>query len=109
MHIRNSRIEPVKTLAQALLIAIIIGWVANLPTRLSISLYTEQFMAASLGFALLLTFLHFPGWKRPAGEVPLIDVVLGAAGCLSCLYIAARYPTLVNELVYRPWDGVLIG
>jgi TRAP transporter 4TM/12TM fusion protein len=109
MQISSSRIQPVKLVAQALLIAIIIGWVANLPTRLSIALYTEQFMAASLGFALFLTFLHFPGWTRRAGQVPLIDVLLGAAGGLSCLYIAARYPTLVNELVYRPWDGVVIG
>lgn len=105
----SSRLEPIKLVAQSLLIAIIIGWVANLPTRLSISLYTEQFMAASLGFALLLTFLHFPGWTRREGEVPLIDVAFGAAGCLACLYIAARYPSLVNELVYRPWDGVIIG
>ena len=109
MHMQLSRISFVKTLAQALLIAIIIGWVANLPTRLSLSLYTEQFMAASLGLALLLTFLHFPGWTRREGEVPLIDVAFGAAGFCACTYIAARYPTLVNELVYRPWDGVLIG
>src|SRR4051812_18797101 len=109
MNMNASRIEPVKLVAQALLIAIIIGWVANLPTRLSISLYTEQFMAASLGLALLLTFLQFPGWKRRGGQTPLIDVALGAAGCAACFYIAARYPTLVNELVYRPWDGVVIG
>ena len=109
MHMHLSRISFVKTLAQALLIAIIIGWVANMPTRLSLSLYTEQFMAASLGLALLLTFLHFPGWTRREGEVPLIDVAFGAAGFCACTYIAARYPTLVNELVYRPWDGVLIG
>lgn len=105
----STRLQPVKLAAQALLIAIIIGWVANLPTRLSIALYTEQFMAASLGLALLLTFLHFPGWTRKEGETPLLDLALGAAGCFACFYIAARYPTLVNEIVYRPWDGVIIG
>ncbi|MDO9441064.1 MAG: TRAP transporter fused permease subunit [Beijerinckiaceae bacterium] len=103
------RLSPVMLLAQALLIGIIIGWVANLPTRLSISLYTEQFLAASLGLALLLTFLHFPGWKRREGEIPLVDIAAGLAGFAACFYIALRYPVLVNELVYRPWDGVLVG
>lgn len=95
--------------AQALLIGIIIAWVANLPTRLSISLYTEQFLAASLGLALFLTFVHFPGWKRRDGELPLVDLAMALAGLLACAYVAIRYPVLVNELVYRPWDGVLVG
>jgi TRAP transporter 4TM/12TM fusion protein len=103
------RLAPVTLAAQALLIGIIIAWVANLPTRLSLALYTEQFLAASLGLALLLTFLHFPGWKRREGEIPLIDVFVGLAGFAACFYIALRYATLVNELVYRPWDGVLVG
>lgn len=103
------RLDFFKMAAQALLIAIIIGWVANLPTRLSISLYTEQFMAASLGLALFLTYLHFPGWTRKDGEIPLADVAMACAGLFACFYIAIFYPTLVNELVYRPWDGVIIG
>jgi TRAP transporter 4TM/12TM fusion protein len=97
------------TLAQALLIGIIIAWVANLPTRLSISLYTEQFLAASLGLALFLTFISFPGWQRKSGDVPLIDIAAALAGLAACAYVAIFYPTLVNELVYRPWDGVLVG
>ncbi|MDB5597104.1 MAG: transporter, fusion protein [Hyphomicrobiales bacterium] len=97
------------TLAQALLIGIIIAWVANLPTRLSISLYTEQFLAASLGLALFLTFISFPGWQRKSGDVPLIDIAAALAGLAACAYVAIFYPTLVNELVYRPWDGVVVG
>ncbi|MDB5650207.1 MAG: transporter fusion protein [Hyphomicrobiales bacterium] len=103
------RLGPFVTLAQALLIGIIIAWVANLPTRLSISLYTEQFLAASLGLALFLTFISFPGWTRKAGEVHLVDVATALAGFAACAYVAIFYPTLVNELVYRPWDGVLVG
>src|SRR3954468_5317410 len=90
---------------QAILIAIVVGWVLDAPRALGLALYTEQFLALIVGLALPLPFLlvRVNGERRPA---PWYDVIAGAVGLGCCLYIAVRYPVLVTELVYRPWDGV---
>jgi TRAP transporter 4TM/12TM fusion protein len=102
-------IMPVARAAEALLVAMIVAWVAKLPEALSLPLYTEQFMAAALGLCLLLAFLLVPGAKRAEGMVPWVDIALGVVGLATCWYIALRYPTLVTSIVYRPWDGVAVG
>ena len=93
---------------QALLIFMVIAWVINLPSYVGLGFFTEQFLAASLGCALGLVFIANPGFRRDEGRVPLIDVLLGVIGLCSCWYIAIFYQALVTELVYRPWDGVMV-
>ena len=107
----------VRTL-QATLVIFVIGWVLDVPGRLNIALYTEQFLAAVLGVALALTFLMIPlrghdadgGTFVAAGarRVPWYDILAAAAGFAACAYIAIRYPMLVTELVYRPVDGIIV-
>ena len=38
----------------------------------------------------------------------IIDWLCAAAGFGSAFYIALRYPSLVNELVYKPLDGLIV-
>ena len=111
------------TALKAILIAIVVVWIFNIPGRLNIPLFTEQMLAAVLGLALALTFLMFPLGSGAAGEeavaskalgedraarAGIVDLALAAAALTSCFYVALRYPQLIVELVSRPWYGVLI-
>ena len=101
-------VTPAVTALKTLAILLVVAWVLNLPGVMGVGLYTEQFLAAVLACVLALAFLTIPGTKRRPDSVPLHDVAAAAAGFLACAYIAIRYPSLVNELVYRPWDGIAV-
>ena len=111
------------TALKAILIAIVVVWIFNIPGRLNIPLFTEQMLAAVLGLALALTFLMFPLGSGAVGEeavaskalgedraarAGIVDLALAGAALASCFYVALRYPQLIVELVSRPWYGVLI-
>jgi TRAP transporter 4TM/12TM fusion protein len=150
----KSSLRPVSYALQAILVAMVVGWVLDVPARLNIALYTEQFLIACVGCALALVFLTFDrhGGKHGGGKekveitaapgasverlataipepvtpiepgetaaalahpradarIPYYDLIAGAIGFLACLYVAVDYPVLVNELVYRPWDGIAV-
>src|SRR4051794_30811 len=95
--------------AQGLLMALVIGFIFDIPSRFEIGLYTEQFLAAVLGLALFLAFLIFPGFARRDGRVPWIDIAAGAIGLAACWYVAFDYPTLSMTIVYRPPEGIILG
>jgi len=85
---------------QALLIAIVVGWVLDLQRSvLKLNLYTEQLLLAVLGVAIALCFLMT---KRR-----FWDPAAAALGLLLCLYLAWRYPQLSTELTSRPLDGIV--
>ena len=92
---------------QAVLTVLVVGWVLDVPAKLGIALYTEQFLVTIIGLAIALAFL---GARGPAGKarVPWWDVLAAAAGLAICLYIAWRYPVLVNTLTELPLDGILM-
>jgi TRAP transporter 4TM/12TM fusion protein len=105
------RLWPINWILQALLILCVIAYVGDLPVILNIPLFTEQFLATVLGFTLALVYFHCKPGPRPADDsehVPLWDIAAGLAGLAACLYLAWRYPTLVNDMVYRPLDGMII-
>ncbi len=77
----------------------------DVPQRLGFSLYTEQYLAAILAFALGMAFLVAP---RFTGRLRFLDPTLALAGFCAAGYIALSYPTIVNELVYRPVDGLVV-
>jgi TRAP transporter 4TM/12TM fusion protein len=60
-----------------------------------------------LALAMLHTRAHAD--PNPESATPWRDAVAGLGGLAACLYIAARYPDLVNEVVGRPWDALLLG
>jgi TRAP transporter 4TM/12TM fusion protein len=109
---------------QAAIVAIVVVWILNIPGRLQIPLFTEQMLVAVLGLSLALTFLMFPLSFGPTGEealvakaldgkekekpVGILDLLLALASLIACFYVAVRYPSLIQELVLRPWYGVLV-
>jgi TRAP transporter 4TM/12TM fusion protein len=113
-----------KTVLSSAIVLFVVGWILDIPGRLGIELFTEQLLSAVLGLSLALTFLIFPLRARETGEeavakaemsggrgettAGIVDVILSLASLFCCFYIAVRYPRLVTELVYRPWDGVII-
>ena len=115
-------LEPVKTILRAAIVLTVVAWIVDIPGRLSLALFTEQMLVAVLGFALALCFLVFPWRARHGGEIAVaeaemgkaatpagaIDVICAALALAACLYIAVRYQSLITELVYRPWDGVIV-
>ena len=110
------------TALRAAIVLIVVAWIANIPGRLQIPLFTEQLLVAVLGLSLALTFLTVPlSWKDSGEEAvaksliarerkppTLIDYGLAALALASCFYVAARYPALIHELVGRPWYGVMV-
>jgi TRAP transporter 4TM/12TM fusion protein len=107
---------------RAAIIFIVVIWIANIPGRLQIPLFTEQLLAAVLGLALALCFLTFPFASKTTGEEAIvakviegeqnrigwIDVILALLSLGSCFYVAVRYPELIIELATRPLSGVII-
>nr|WP_240457752.1 TRAP transporter fused permease subunit [Halomonas socia] len=77
----------------------------DVPRRIGLSLYTEQYLAAILAFALGMTFLVAP---RFTGRLRILDPVLAFSGFCAAGYVALTYPSIVNELVYRPLDGLIV-
>jgi TRAP transporter 4TM/12TM fusion protein len=107
---------------RAAIVFIVVVWIANIPGRLQIPLFTEQLLAAVLGLALALCFLTFPFASKTTGEeaivakviegeqnrVGWIDIVLALLSLGTCFYVAVRYPELIIELATRPIGGVIV-
>lgn len=94
---------------QALLVAIVVAWVLELPRDwFGLAFYTEQFLVTVIGLALALSFLTVPAHARLAGRVRWWDAAAALLGLALCLYTAWRYPELSNELTSRPLEGVLM-
>jgi len=93
----------------SLLTAVALGWALDVPQRLEIALFTEQFLAAILALTLPLAFLVTSRGRALRGTASGLDIACAAIGFLAAGYVAWRYPELQNRLVYRPTDGVVIG
>lgn len=102
------QLAPVNFTLQALLMLAVIAYVADVPILLNIPLFTEQFLATVLGLTLALVYLGAA--RKPDAErrVPPWDIGAAIAGLAACLYVALRYPNLINEMVYRPVDGLIV-
>jgi TRAP transporter 4TM/12TM fusion protein len=79
-------------------------WSFDLPLKLGILIYTEQFIAAVLGLALAVSFLRWqqdatPRWHR----VALALVALGAGA-----WLAIRYPTLQADVLSRRGEAITL-
>jgi len=96
-----------------LAVAITLGavlWSMGIYQILALELYAEQFSAAMLAVGLALAFLHLPARRHaPKPAVPWYDWVLAAAGAGAALYIAVRFPNLVDIILLRPADAVVAG
>lgn len=87
------------------MIVLAVLFALDVPRHLGLGLYTEQYLAAVLGLALAITYLISP---RFHGRLAPLDPLLALTGLLSAGYVAVFYPSLVNELVYKPLDGLIV-
>jgi len=97
-----------RTILRATLFLAVAAWMVNLPSRLDLALYNEQYLALVLGLATADVLLGDETttpkpWLR-VGTVALAAVVLA----LLC-YVAWAYPTLQLALVSAPPEAVVMG
>jgi len=96
-----------------LAVAITLGavlWSMGIYQILALELYAEQFSAAMLALGLALAFLHLPARRHaPKPFIPWYDWALASAGAAAALYIAVRFPHLVDIILLRPRDAVIAG
>ncbi len=96
---------PVASIIATAMTLVAILYALDVPRSMGLSLYTEQYLAVVLAFALGLTFIVEP---RFSGRLGFVDPLLSSAGVLAAGYVAIAYPDLVNELVYKPWQGIAV-
>lgn len=86
-------------LAGALIIAGAIFWGLDLPTRLGILVYTEQFLAAVLALVFFVAYLRGAGPGLLAHALALLG--LGAG-----VWLAWRYPVLQADVLSHPAEAL---
>ena len=87
--------------AAFVVIAGAVFWGLDLPTRLGLLVYTEQFLAAALALALFLAYL------RPQ-KLRAFDAVLALAGLAAGFWLALRYPVLQGDVLSHAREALLL-
>ncbi|MGE5146176.1 MAG: TRAP transporter permease [Candidatus Eiseniibacteriota bacterium] len=101
----------VRLLRPVLAIMIALGglfWAADVYRMVGFVFLAEQLLAVELGLSLALVFLHFPlqrGTER--GPLPWYDALAAAVGLATGIYMALKYPDLVERQFELPADGVI--
>ncbi|MBI2318139.1 MAG: TRAP transporter fused permease subunit [Betaproteobacteria bacterium] len=99
----------VNTLAVALTLGAVV-WSGGIYQILELSLYTEQFACAMLALGVALAYLHLPARRyAPRLRVPWYDWLAAAISSTCAMYLAVRYPALVDIILLRPRDAVVAG
>ena len=93
--------EAARGLLQLAMLAALVAWIVDLPGRLGLLVYTEQYLALAAGLAVALALLA-PASPRPVGRL------LGFAGAgvvlAAFLVVALTYPDLERTLASpTPW------
>ncbi len=83
-----------------------IGWAVDIYSRIGLSLYNEQFLAAVLALVLPVAYLTTPMRKDAKGPIPWYDLLAAFAGFATATYVYIDYPQLANELAYQPWNAL---
>ncbi len=83
-------------------------WNMDAPTRIGISILTEQFLAMELGLAIAVLYLTsgFRGTHQAPGQ---LNILLGLVGLATLTYAAVAFPALLGEIAYRPVSLTIIG
>lgn len=96
-----------QTVLRALLVVIVAGWAFDVPGRMGIALYTEQFLALVIGVCTTTVLLE-PGAGTPAligwAKAAFALVVLALFA-----YVAVHYPQLQLSLATAPPAAVALG
>ena len=82
----------------------------DIPSRLGVALLQEQFLGIILILVLAAVFLLVPASRRSPREGPnWIDWLLALLSVVAGGYLAAFYPTIVNEIGELTTDKVALG
>ena len=82
--------------AAALIIGGAVFWGLDLPTRLGLLVYTEQFLSAVLGLVFFIAYGR-------AGRL-----ALALAGLVAGAWLTARYPTLQSDVLSHPVEALAL-
>jgi TRAP transporter 4TM/12TM fusion protein len=109
----------VKFIIHALAVALtagVLAWAGDLVRMVGLLVFVEQYIAVLVAIALPLVYLSVPARRagilegedrRRLDHVPWYDQLAAAAGTVTALYIAVRFPILSEEISQRPWDGMI--
>jgi len=93
----------------------ILAVVIDVPRKLGLSVYFEQYLAGLLALAMPLLFLHVPaskgdegGYRVRKGPVPWFDLLAALVSCVCALYVMVQFPQYSEMVSRRPWDGMLV-
>jgi len=97
----------------------VLAWVCDVPRRLGLLIYTEQYIAAMCAIALPLVYLAVPARRlrrteldeedsarKRKGPVPWYDLAAAAVGFAAAAFVAVRFPELSEQVSQRPWVGL---
>jgi len=86
----------------ALFVALSIGWAFQVPSRLNISVFKEQFLLLCLGLAGAVVFLTIRYDRRKSATPPLYDWALALVMLAATFYIAWHYEWFLLNAAYKP-------
>lgn len=104
----------------AIMTLIALIWAADVLRMFGIAVFTEQYIALLLAFAIPLIYLTVPA-KKPkivsddndtatslsARQVPWYDLLAAGIGSALSLYVMVRFPELSQRMAERPLDGLI--
>jgi TRAP transporter 4TM/12TM fusion protein len=96
-------------LCGALFVVLAILWTFQVPSRIGIAVYKEQFLLTCLGLAGAAVFLTVRFNGARAGRVPVIDWIAALLMLAVCLYIAMDYGRFLVEAAYRTPEMLVLG
>jgi len=96
-------------LAACLTLAAVL-WTLNVPRHFGLAFYPQQYIAMVLALALPVAYLTLPARRSAVRDtVPWYDCLAAAVSFVAVVYVAVRYPDLVNRIFARPASAYLPG
>lgn len=85
-------------------------WILDVPSRLGMLIYFEQWMGLFLALVLGVAFITTPASKKLASKkLPWYDVALSIAGVVVGLYAAINWPDIVNTAGILMTERIVLG
>ncbi|MCL6498424.1 MAG: TRAP transporter fused permease subunit [Firmicutes bacterium] len=84
-------------------------FILQVPSRVGVPVFREQYLGVLLALALPAVFLSIPARGRARARVPWYDWVLACAGVAVGGYVAVYYPSVADRLAILTPDKWLLG
>ena len=101
-------VDRARHLLQVTMLAGLLAWVLDLPGRLGVLLYTEQYLAFAAGLAVALALLGRLTTPRPA-SLRLANHAFAALVLAAFLWVSVVYPELERSLALTPPHAIALG